>query len=50
MGHVFIKSGREDDLDRLLRMRVLDGGLAAPSPRDERSTPNGLMLIDRIGP
>ncbi|MDQ2743371.1 MAG: hypothetical protein M3Z66_13910 [Chloroflexota bacterium] len=46
MGYALINSGFEDDLDRLLRIRVLDGGQAKPSPRSERSFPDGLQMIE----
>jgi hypothetical protein len=42
-----IASGFEDDLDRLLRLRVLDGGRATRSPRDRRPTPSDLFVIER---
>lgn len=32
LGYMLISSGFEEDLDRLLRIRVLDGGLPAGSP------------------
>lgn len=46
MGHALLSVGLEDDLDRLLRMRVLDGGLDAPVPRDQRVIPK-LHIIER---
>jgi hypothetical protein len=47
MGYVLITSGFEDDLDRLLRVRVLDGGRAEPAPRSERQIPADLHVIER---
>jgi hypothetical protein len=47
MGYSLIASGFEDDLDRLLRLRVLDGGRARRSPRARRPTPNDLFVIER---
>jgi hypothetical protein len=47
MGYALITSGYEEDLDRLLRMRVLDGGRAEPAPRAERAIPLDLHLIEQ---
>ena len=47
MGYALITSGFEEDLDRLLRMRVLDGGRANPAPRAEREAPLDLHVIER---
>jgi hypothetical protein len=47
LGYVLITSGFEDDLDRLLRIRVLDGGRLRPAPVEEREFPDGLQLIER---
>lgn len=47
MGYALITAGFEEDLDRLLRIRVLDGGRAAPTPRDERHIPSELHVIER---
>lgn len=47
MGYALITAGFEEDLDRLLRIRVLDGGKAVPSPRAERQVPADLCLIER---
>ena len=47
LGYVLITSGFEDDLDRLLRIRVLDGGRPESAPREERSVPEGLQIIER---
>ncbi|HLJ67933.1 MAG TPA: hypothetical protein VKX16_11290 [Chloroflexota bacterium] len=47
LGHVLIHAGLEDDLDRLLRLRVLDGGLESPSPRSKRRIPPELHTIER---
>jgi hypothetical protein len=46
MGYALINSGFEDDLDRLLRLRILDGGRAIPAPPDERAIPDELRLIE----
>jgi hypothetical protein len=47
MGYALITSGFEDDLDRLLRLRVLDGGLAAPTPASARTAPVDLQVIEQ---
>lgn len=47
MGYVLITLGFEDDLDRLLRIRVLDGGRDHPTPAAERETPVDLHVIER---
>jgi hypothetical protein len=47
MGYSLISSGFEDDLDRLLRIRILDGGRTDRVPRAERSTPEGLHLLEQ---
>jgi hypothetical protein len=47
MGYALISAGLEDDLDRLLRIRVLDGGRVTPSLPSERSIPDHLFLIER---
>lgn len=47
MGYVLISSGFEDDLDRLLRIRVLDGGRSTPSSPDERSVPADWHVMER---
>ncbi|HEX6506004.1 MAG TPA: hypothetical protein VF221_00075 [Chloroflexota bacterium] len=47
MGYALITSGFEDDLDRLLRLRVLDGGRATPSPASERTIPSELQVIQQ---
>src|SRR5438270_5105236 len=46
MGYALISSGFEEDLDRLLRLRVLDGGLHAQAPPKERTRPVELHLIE----
>lgn len=46
MGYALISSGFEDDLDRLLRIRVLEGGRAIPSSRAERMYPAELHMIE----
>lgn len=47
MGYALISSGFEEDLDRLLRLRVLEGGRRSPTPLAERITPMDLHLIER---
>lgn len=46
MGYALISAGFEDDLDRLLRIRVLDGGRAVPSGPAERTWPKELQMIE----
>lgn len=46
MGYALIGYGFEDDLDRLLRIRVLDGGRAIPTDRAQRAYPSELHLIE----
>ena len=48
MGHALIAAGFEDDLDRLLRIRILDGGRPAPATRPERSQWPDLTLIESV--
>jgi hypothetical protein len=48
MGYALISAGFEEDLDRLLRIRVLDGGNATPSSRDERHVPDDLHIIEQV--
>jgi len=47
MGYTLITSGFEEDLDRLLRLRVLDGGRACPAPPEERAELPELYLLER---
>jgi hypothetical protein len=47
MGYALISAGLEDDLDRLLRIRVLEGGNPTRTSRSERSIPDYLCLIER---
>ncbi len=47
LGYTLITTGFEEDLDRLLRIRVLEGGRAVPSKRDERDVDPGLLLLER---
>lgn len=48
LGYAFINAGLESDLDRLLRLRVIDGGRAEPAPRAERAcTPDVHVLKER---
>ena len=48
MGHVMIKSGFEDDVDRLLRFRIIDGGRARSEPRTQKNI-SELYLLERRG-
>lgn len=48
MGYVLITSGFEDDLDRLLRIRVLEGGRATRSEPEERAAPVELHMIEQV--
>jgi len=43
MGYVLIANGMEEDLDRLLRIRVIEGGKRRPEPR--RNAPPGAWHI-----
>ena len=47
MGFVLITSGLEDDLDRLLRLRVLEGGRRDRKPRGKRPVPDGLTVLEQ---
>lgn len=47
MGYVLISSGFHDDLDRLLRIRVLDGGRATRRLRDVRDPVPELEIIEQ---
>jgi len=47
MGYALISSGFEEDLDRLLRLRVLDGGRSSPAPLQARSRPVEMHLIEQ---
>lgn len=48
MGYMMISSGFEEDLDRLLRIRVLDGGEPRPVPRERRELGPELCIIERV--
>jgi hypothetical protein len=48
MGYVLISSGFEDDLDRLLRIRVLDGGRPVRPARTERTEYPELHVLERV--
>lgn len=48
MGYILISSGFEDDLDRLLRIRVLDGGRAARAERSERTEYPELHVLELV--
>lgn len=45
MGYTLISSGFEEDLDRLLRLRLVDGGRSFPTPAEERERPADLHLV-----
>jgi len=45
MGYALISSGFESDLDRLLRLRIMDGGRGEPAPRAERTPGPDLQLL-----
>ena len=47
MGYALISFGLEEDLDRLLRLRVLEGGRAAPLPRPLRSAPGDVHVVEQ---
>ena len=48
MGYALISAGFEEDLDRLLRIRVLDGGRTTPASREERELPDELHVIEQV--
>jgi hypothetical protein len=48
MGYALITAGFEEDLDRLLRIRVLEGGRAERTPREQRSTPDDLCVLEQV--
>jgi hypothetical protein len=48
MGYTLITSGFEDDLDRLLRIRVLDGGKTHRGEPHESSFPQDLHVIEQV--
>jgi len=48
MGYVMISSGFEDDLDRLLRIRLLDGGLDRPALREARGSCPELHVMEHV--
>jgi len=45
MGCALINSGFEADLDRLLRLRVIEGGRNEPTPRAQRIFARDLRLL-----
>jgi len=45
MGCALINSGFEADLDRLLRIRVIEGGRNGPTPRAQRILARDLRLL-----
>jgi hypothetical protein len=47
IGYALITSGFEDDLDRLLRFRVLDGGRAISAPRERNAEMPELHVVER---
>lgn len=48
MGYTLITSGFEEDLDRLLRLRVVEGGKPGPGGRGRRETQPDLQLIEQV--
>ena len=48
MGYVLISSGFEDDLDRLLRIRVIDGGRPARRQKVEREDRPELYVMELL--
>lgn len=48
MGYVLISSGFEEDLDRLLRIRVLDGGRPERAGRAEGAPLPELYVIEQV--
>ncbi|MDQ2745173.1 MAG: hypothetical protein M3Z66_23155 [Chloroflexota bacterium] len=46
MGYTLINSGFESDLDRLLRLRVMDGGRDEPAPRAKRTRVADLHVLE----
>jgi hypothetical protein len=48
MGYTLITSGFEEDLDRLLRIRVLEGGKAQRGESRDAGFPQGLHMIERV--
>ena len=47
MGYTLITSGFEEDLDRLLRLRVMEGGRSTPTARTSRETQPELQVIEQ---
>ena len=47
LGYALISAGLEEDLDRLLRIRVLNGGRETRASRSERTVPVDLHIIER---
>jgi hypothetical protein len=47
MGYTLITSGFEDELDRLLRLRVIQGARIRPAEREERQGAPELLLLER---
>jgi hypothetical protein len=45
-GYGLISAGYEEDLDRLLHIRVLEGGRSSALPRAEREPPSELHLVE----
>jgi hypothetical protein len=48
MGYTLITSGFEEDLDRLLRIRVLDGGKAGREESARSEFPQDLHIIEQV--
>jgi hypothetical protein len=47
LGYALITNGLEEDLDRMLRIRVLEGGRTSRSLRQDRSIPPNLLVLER---
>lgn len=50
MGYALISSGFEDDLDRLLRLRIMAGGRPSPLPLAGRNRSMNVHLIEQRPP
>lgn len=47
LGYALLTNGFEDDLDRLLRLRVLEGGRSRHRPEEHRAVPAELHVMER---
>ncbi len=47
LGYALIANGFEDDLDRLLRIRVIEGGRKCPRKREDRRLTPDLLVLER---